>query len=110
MRRTLRPVSMEIGYLGAGQRMVVGPRCVHGGGDAQPLIMILLILSLGAQLSLQQDDPVSNFCRRFGHQAAIIDDRLYIDGGFINYNPLEEFPTNYTSESFPQPYTLSGSG
>lgn len=62
------------------------------------MLPLLLILLLGAQLSLQQGDPVSNFCRRFGHQAAILDERLYIDGGYVNYNPLEEFPQNYTSE------------
>lgn len=60
--------------------------------------MVFLLL-LGSRLSLQQGDPVSNFCRRFGHQAAIVDDRLYIDGGFVDYNPLEQYPENYTSVS-----------
>lgn len=69
--------------------------------------MLILFLLLGVRFSLQQGDPVSNFCRRFGHQAATIDDRLYIDGGFINYNPLEEFPTNYTSR-FPCPISEHG--
>jgi len=47
-------------------------------------------------------DPVRNFCRRWGHQAAIVDRRLYIDGGFINYNPLAQYPKNYTSK-YPVP-------
>jgi hypothetical protein len=28
----------------------------------------------------------------------VIDRKLYIDGGFINYNPLSQYPTNYSSE------------
>lgn len=58
---------------------------------------ILLLLVVAAGLSRQQNDPVSGFCRRFAHQTAIVDNKLYIDGGFINYNPLEQFPENYTS-------------
>ncbi|KAL1842725.1 hypothetical protein VTJ49DRAFT_4363 [Mycothermus thermophilus] len=42
-------------------------------------------------------DPVKDFCRRFGHQTAVIDRKLYIDGGFINYNPLSQYPANYTN-------------
>ncbi|CAI4211520.1 unnamed protein product [Parascedosporium putredinis] len=59
---------------------------------------ILLLLVFAAGLSRQQNDPVSGFCRRFAHQTAIVDDKLYIDGGFINYNPLEQFPENYTND------------
>ncbi|PKS11951.1 hypothetical protein jhhlp_001247 [Lomentospora prolificans] len=62
------------------------------------LLLLLLLLLANVQLSWQQNDPVSNFCRRFGHQTAIVDDRLYIDGGFLNYNPLEQYPENYTND------------
>ncbi|KAK1750750.1 autophagy-related protein 3 [Echria macrotheca] len=50
-----------------------------------------------ADVSVAQLDPVKNFCRRFGHQTAVIDRKLYIDGGFVNYNPLSQYPTNYTN-------------
>ncbi|EPE04906.1 cell wall anchored protein [Ophiostoma piceae UAMH 11346] len=40
---------------------------------------------------------VNNFCRRFGHQTAIVDDRLYIDGGLVNWNPMSTYPGNYTN-------------
>ncbi|KAK3939533.1 hypothetical protein QBC46DRAFT_364800 [Diplogelasinospora grovesii] len=54
-------------------------------------------LSAGASAQL---DPVKNFCRR----------RLYIDGGLINYNPISQYPSNYsnlntlTSSGMPQLY------
>jgi hypothetical protein len=57
--------------------------------------MLLLAFFAGPS---DQLDPVKNFCRRFGHQTAVIDRKLYIDGGFMNYNPLSQYPTNYTSE------------
>jgi hypothetical protein len=52
-------------------------------------------LLLFAQVSLQQMDPVNNFCRRFGHQSCVIDRKLYIDGGQVNWNPVAQ---NYTSK------------
>jgi hypothetical protein len=58
----------------------------------------LLLMAAIAEISVAQLDPVKNFCRRFGHQTAVIDRKLYIDGGFVNYNPLSQYPTNYTSK------------
>ncbi|KAK0711230.1 hypothetical protein B0H67DRAFT_602045 [Lasiosphaeris hirsuta] len=57
----------------------------------------LLPLVLFVDGSAAQLDPIKNFCRRFGHQTAVIDRKLYIDGGFINYNPLSQYPANYTN-------------
>jgi hypothetical protein len=47
--------------------------------------------------SIAQKDPTDNFCRRFGHQTAVVDRKLYIDGGIINYQPPRE---NFTSEYY----------
>lgn len=47
--------------------------------------------------SLQQKDPLRDFCRRFGHQTAVVDRKLYIDGGLLNWNPIVQNPKNYTS-------------
>jgi hypothetical protein len=30
-------------------------------------------------------DPVKDFCRRYQHQTCVIDSKLYIDGGLVNY-------------------------
>jgi hypothetical protein len=30
-------------------------------------------------------DPVKDFCRRHQHQTCVIDSKLYIDGGLVNY-------------------------
>lgn len=57
---------------------------------------VLLVLGL-AHFSAAQVDPIKNFCRRFGHQTAIIDRKLYIDGGFVNYNPISQNSKNYSS-------------
>ncbi|KAH3917053.1 hypothetical protein HBH56_051690 [Parastagonospora nodorum] len=42
-----------------------------------------------------QDDPILDFCRRWNHQTAIVDGRLYIDGGAVAYKSLA---TNYTND------------
>ncbi|KAF2424874.1 hypothetical protein EJ08DRAFT_723414 [Tothia fuscella] len=46
-------------------------------------------------------DPLKDFCRRFGHATTVIDNRLFIDGGLINWNPITENPQNYSN-----PYLL----
>jgi hypothetical protein len=53
----------------------------------------LLILDLTSA-----DDPLRDFCRLHGHQTAVVDRKLYIDGGFANWAPLSADPVNYTSE------------
>jgi hypothetical protein len=89
---------MAAGSPSTGQPGIYGTGRPGPGLPRFPFLLISL-LAVGVQLSAQQADPVSNFCRRFGHQTTIVDDRLYIDGGFINYNPLEQNPQNYTSAS-----------
>jgi hypothetical protein len=59
---------------------------------------VLVVLFLFVQLSWQQKDPLSDFCRRFGHQQAIIDNKLYLDGGLVNWNPISQNPANYSSK------------
>ncbi|TVY65699.1 Kelch repeat-containing protein, partial [Lachnellula suecica] len=63
---------------------------------------ILGCVLLFARVSLQQKDPLANFCRRFGHQTCVIDSKLYVDGGQVNWNPIAANPTNQTNtwESF----------
>ncbi|KAK1827120.1 hypothetical protein QBC39DRAFT_267664 [Podospora conica] len=61
---------------------------------ARPLY--LLSICLLAVPAVAQLDPVKNFCRRFGHQTAVLDGKLYIDGGLVNYNPISQYPANYT--------------
>ncbi|KAK3357381.1 hypothetical protein B0T25DRAFT_589681 [Lasiosphaeria hispida] len=71
----------------------------------------LIPLALFVGGSAAQLDPVKNFCRRFGHQTAVIDKKLYIDGGFINYNPLSQYPANFTSTGLVyQDLDVTGSG
>ncbi|PWY73122.1 hypothetical protein BO94DRAFT_627641 [Aspergillus sclerotioniger CBS 115572] len=58
-------------------------------------ILRRLILTLLVTWGVEgQHDPLKDFCRRFSHQTAVVDRRLYIDGGFINYNPLAQNPVN----------------
>jgi hypothetical protein len=47
-----------------------------------------------APLAISQapQDPIRDFCRRYGHQTALIDRKLYIDGGYVNANPISQFP------------------
>ncbi|RDL37967.1 uncharacterized protein BP5553_05400 [Venustampulla echinocandica] len=60
-------------------------------------LKILGMILLCARESLQQKDPVKDFCRRFGHQTCVIDQRLYIDGGLVNMNTLQQNPNNYSN-------------
>ncbi|SPJ70371.1 uncharacterized protein FTOL_00099 [Fusarium torulosum] len=60
-------------------------------------LLSIAVLVTRIHLSIQQHDPVKDFCRRFGHQTAVIDRKLYIDGGLINWKPLETNPKNYTN-------------
>lgn len=57
----------------------------------------LAVLALFIPRSWQQRDPVQNFCRRFGHQSTVIDEKLYLDGGLVNWNPISTNPQNYSS-------------
>ncbi|KAH6616281.1 hypothetical protein C7974DRAFT_41709 [Boeremia exigua] len=45
----------------------------------------LLLLSTIWPLATRQQDPIDDFCGRHQHQVAVIDDKLYIDGGKIYY-------------------------
>ena len=55
---------------------------------------ILLISTLFALPTPAQPpaDPLKDFCRRYGHQTAVIDRKLYIDGGWLYANPIELNP------------------
>ncbi|KAF2099699.1 hypothetical protein NA57DRAFT_13748, partial [Rhizodiscina lignyota] len=57
----------------------------------------LLALTLFTVRSFQQHDPLTNYCRLFGHQAALVDRKIYIDGGLRNWNSLDKDPKNYTN-------------
>jgi hypothetical protein len=58
------------------------------------------LLLLLVHVSIQQNDPKANFCRRFGHQSAVIDEKLYIDGGQVNFgDSIATSPANLTSKS-----------
>jgi hypothetical protein len=61
-------------------------------------ISAIVALSL-VGISTQQapKDPLKDFCRRWGHQTAVVDDKLLIDGGYINYSPLDQNPQNNTN-------------
>lgn len=61
----------------------------------------LIIFLLFVHFSWQQKDPLNDFCRRFGHQSAVIDRKLYLDGGLVNWNPISQNQANYTSKLAP---------
>jgi hypothetical protein len=61
------------------------------------LISRLTAILAFVSLSLQAKDQLKDFCRRWGHATAIVDRRMYIDGGYINYSPLNQNPGNFTS-------------
>jgi len=66
------------------------------------MLKLFAILVLLVELSWAQKDPLNDFCRRFGHQTAVIDEKLYVDGGQVDWNPIVQNDQNYTRklESF----------
>ncbi|KAF7544117.1 hypothetical protein G7046_g9852 [Stylonectria norvegica] len=62
--------------------------------------VVLVLLACYAGISLQQRDPINNFCRRWGHQTAVVDDKLYVDGGLITYSPAPQKPENFSNPYF----------
>ncbi|KAM0342387.1 hypothetical protein ACHAPU_009574 [Fusarium lateritium] len=64
----------------------------------------LFLLWCLAGISDAQNDPIKNFCRRWGHQSAVVDRKLYIDGGLIDYQPSYE---NLSSRFPPSTYWTS---
>ena len=55
------------------------------------------LLSFATRSLQQSKDTLADFCRRWGHQTAQVDGKLYIDGGLVAWNPLSANPLNYTS-------------
>ncbi|GKT48280.1 Kelch repeat-containing protein [Colletotrichum spaethianum] len=62
-------------------------------------LLFLLTLLLFLQPTAAQD-PVGDFCRRFGHQSAVVDNQLFIDGGLVNWDPISAFNANYSNGYF----------
>jgi hypothetical protein len=56
----------------------------------------LLLLALVSTITAK--NPKDDFCRRFGHQTTVIDDKLYIDGGYFNHADFPQDSTNYSSK------------
>lgn len=56
----------------------------------------LLLASIGL---VATQNPRDNFCRRFSHQTVVIDDKLYIDGGWVNFDDFQQSHQNYPSAS-----------
>ncbi|OCL04949.1 hypothetical protein AOQ84DRAFT_106417 [Glonium stellatum] len=59
--------------------------------------LTVLTVLIYVQVSHSQKDPLHDFCRRFGHQTTVVDQKLYIDGGLLNWNPIQQNPLNYTN-------------
>ncbi|KAF7590916.1 hypothetical protein BBP40_002222 [Aspergillus hancockii] len=59
-------------------------------------LVVILALLVGLTIQ-QQKDTLDKFCRRHGQQTTLIDRRLYIDGGFIIYDPPDPNPQNYSN-------------
>ncbi len=58
-------------------------------------------------LSQAPKDPLRDFCRRFSHQTALVGRHLYIDGGYVNANPLSQNPQAVPSVLLPRAHSGS---
>ncbi|KAH7459073.1 hypothetical protein FOMA001_g20310 [Fusarium oxysporum f. sp. matthiolae] len=57
---------------------------------------LLALLLLCAVHWVTADNPKDHFCRRYAHQATVIDDKLYIDGGWVNYKDFPKTNQDYS--------------
>lgn len=62
------------------------------------MFKLVAFLVLFVETSWAQKDPLHDFCRRFGHQTAVVDQKLFIDGGQVDWNPIAQNNQNYTSK------------
>ena len=60
-------------------------------------VVILVLLAFYVSVTVQQRNPIDNFCRRWGHQTTVVDNKLFIDGGLITFNPAPQTPENISS-------------
>src|SRR4051794_1280816 len=70
-------------------------------------LCLVLVWCLAAGTSLAQFDPLRDFCRRWGHQSAVVDRKLYVDGGLVNYKPFAADSQNMSSEPLLTPLALT---
>src|SRR2546421_11707153 len=77
-----------------GRILWVSPISLAMAGFGSPCSLLLALFILSA-LAQPPADPLTDFCRRYGHQTAVIDKKLYIDGGWLYANriPLNPMPT-----------------
>jgi hypothetical protein len=75
------------------------PRRSAGIGNQKQALLAGLLCFGGLSLAVQ--NPHSNFCRRWGHQTTVIDDKLYIDGGWVDYDDFPQTQKDYPSKSPP---------
>jgi len=60
------------------------------------LLLASLLLHGAAGQEIQ--DQINNFCRRFAHQTTVIGNRLYVDGGLLDYGgSISASTVNYTN-------------
>ncbi|KAF2466961.1 uncharacterized protein BDR25DRAFT_305792 [Lindgomyces ingoldianus] len=60
-------------------------------------LCLFAVLNFAARSLQDSKNPLTDFCRRWGHQTAQVDGKLYIDGGLVAWNPLSANPLNYTN-------------
>jgi hypothetical protein len=66
------------------------------GSRKQALLALRLLFAVHWVIA---KNPKDNFCRRFAHQTTVIDDKLYIDGGWVNFDDFQQTHANYSSKS-----------
>jgi hypothetical protein len=64
------------------------------------LVLEICLALLPLVFSQAPQDPILDFCRRYGHQTALVKRKLYIDGGYVNANPISQYPDAVISIKF----------
>jgi len=59
---------------------------------ASKFYFLSLCFFVSSILAQAPENPLTDFCRRYGQQTTVIDDRLYIDGGWVYANPISQNP------------------
>jgi hypothetical protein len=61
------------------------------------MAVLASLLLFAVHRASTDQNPRDDFCRRYGHQTTVIDNKLYIDGGFVNFELFGKDHKSYPS-------------
>ncbi|KAF2463097.1 uncharacterized protein BDR25DRAFT_246528 [Lindgomyces ingoldianus] len=64
---------------------------------AATTVLLITGVQSATDIGTNATTQLDGFCRRFEHRTTVLNNKLYLDGGYVNTNPMSSDPTNYTN-------------